>query len=244
MKRDPLFPTEALLCDAFMAWARTQGFTVYPETDGWDLILVDRDGFQIGVEAKLRLNLKVITQALPLYGIGDSGPDHRAVLVPERPFDYERLLQLLGLEVFYAGGVRERWAFMHHERAYQHDRRVLFDWNPKARCRLPEYVPDVRAGLSGPVQLTPWKIGALKVLAVIEARGSITRKQISTLGLDPRAWTGGRGWLVPLDGDEKRNGRYKLGAPCPRFDMQHPDVYARVKADLPAVLAKIPVQAV
>jgi hypothetical protein len=235
------FETEAALCDAFMFWARAQGWVCYPETDGWDLILVDRHGFQIGIEAKLRLNLKVIQQALPIYGGASVGPDHRALLVPDYDGSLERLLESLGLYVFHAGS-SDRYPFRHHEpelRGEAWTRRGetnMFDWNPVRRCTLPEYVPDVRAGVSAPLQLTPWKIGALKVLAHLERHSTITRAQIKAFHIDPRGWTDGKRWLVPFDGDPKRGGRYIKGKNCPRFDQQHPTVYAQVLADLPAPL--------
>jgi hypothetical protein len=38
---------------------------VYPETEGWDILLVRvSDGFQIGIQAKLALNIGVINQCL------------------------------------------------------------------------------------------------------------------------------------------------------------------------------------
>jgi hypothetical protein len=63
---------------------RDKKWTVYPETAGWDLLLVHRDAYQLGIEAKLSLNAKVIAQALAgsnNYWCKD-GPDYRAVLVP------------------------------------------------------------------------------------------------------------------------------------------------------------------
>lgn len=106
-----------------------------------------------------------------------------------------------------------------------------FDWNPVRRCKLPDYLPDVPAWVPSPVQLMPWKIGALKVMAHIEITGSVTRSVISHYGIDPRRWCGGDGWLVPIAGDPKRGARWVVGN-CPRFDQQHPEVYARIKAEL------------
>ena len=94
-------------------------------------------------------------------------------------------------------------------------------------------MPDVPAGVPAPIQLTEWKISALKVLARIAISGWITRREISGFGIDPRRWTSGDGWLVPKDGDPKRGGRWIRGK-CPAFDAQHPEVYARIKAELEA----------
>ena len=79
------YAKEEDLCGAFIR-CLPEGWTAYPET-GFDILLSrDEDGFQIGVEAKLRLNAKVISQAMEYQSvahIGEPAPDCRAVLVPE-----------------------------------------------------------------------------------------------------------------------------------------------------------------
>ena len=231
-KLDPVFKTEAELCAAFMEWAPRNGYRCYPETCEFDLLAVDSEGWQIGIEAKLRLNLKVISQALPRYG-ANIGPDHRAVLVPRVAPELRELCGFLGLEIFYCTTRSRDSRRLHHEFARDADfnRNAMFDWNPKERCTVPDYMPDVPAGVPAPIRLTPWKVGALKVLARIEISGWITREEVARYGVDPRRWTGGDNWLLPLDGDPKRGGRWRLGK-CPRFDQQHPDVYARIRAEL------------
>lgn len=229
MKREPIFNTEAELCAAFIEWAKDEGYRCYPETAGFDILLVDRHDFQTGVEAKLKLNLRVVTQALPRYH-DDIGPDHRAVLVPESVAEWRDLCRYVGLAVFYCSTRSAGYHRRHFAREALHAE-GLFDWNPVKRCELPAYMPDVPAGVPAPVQLTPWKIGALKVLARIEISGSITRSEISMFGIDSRRWCGGDLWLLPFDGDPRRGGRWKRGK-CPPFDLQHPDVFARIKAEL------------
>src|SRR4028119_817912 len=98
------FTRKADLCAAFMA-VLPEGWVAYPETGGFDLLLVRAaDGLQIGVEAKLRLNAKVIRQACepsrPDQLTGPN-PDCRAVLVPQGAAgaDLIELCRLLGLTV-------------------------------------------------------------------------------------------------------------------------------------------------
>lgn len=81
-----VFESEAALCAAFIAQL-PKDWTAYPETAGFDILLVrGADGAQIGVEAKMTLNAKVLMQAVEgLYsGRGSEGaaPDFRAALVP------------------------------------------------------------------------------------------------------------------------------------------------------------------
>lgn len=241
MKPEPVFKTEAELCVAFIEWATREGYRCYPETADFDILAIDPEGWQIGIEAKLRLNLKVVSQALPRYG-AEIGPDHRAVLVPRIDSELRDICAYLGIEVFYCmTRSRDSRRSVHHfARDTQWLRDAMFDWNPKRRCAVPEYMPDVPAGVPAPLKLTPWKIAALKVLARLEISGWITRKEISVFGIDPRRWTNCEQWLLPFDGDPKRGGRWMRGPGCPRFDHQHPEVYSQIKAEM--VAAGEPVQ--
>lgn len=56
--------SEAELCTRFSDAAREDGWTVYPETSGWDLLLVDDDGVQVGIDAKARASFEVLMQCL------------------------------------------------------------------------------------------------------------------------------------------------------------------------------------
>lgn len=91
------YQTENALCEAFAADARSHGWVVYPEQGGWDILLVRR-GVQVGVQAKLVANTKVLVQALPDNRITASnyrervqralhakGPHYRAVLLGSYP---------------------------------------------------------------------------------------------------------------------------------------------------------------
>jgi hypothetical protein len=209
------FQTEAELCAAFIEYHAKQGFIAYAETAGFDVLLV-RDGWQWGVQAKLTLNTKVLCQLLP--DSDEVGPDFRVILVPERR-GLGQLCAALGfvLQAPYSWG-----------RAHTFDNLDTSapDWNPVRRCELPEFVPDVAAGASGPVQLTKWKVGALRVVAHLKRHGGITRKEIRRYGCDPTRWCAqGFGWLQP---HEDRAGVYVIGPKMPRFDQQHPDVFAQI----------------
>ena len=78
------FENEAHLVRAFCSTVGP-AWTIYPETGDFDLLLSRKlDGFQIGIEAKMSLNMKVVAQAADLAITGRSalrpGPDCRAVL--------------------------------------------------------------------------------------------------------------------------------------------------------------------
>lgn len=258
-----VFPTEAALCAAFIEDVRTVGgWTVYPETAGFDILCVyDKTGHQLGVEAKLALNAKVADQILPpidSYAWDQPGPDFRAVLVPsitDANAGIAKLLGVVGVMVFKPGWASRRgercgassygngrihptfigsfqsngWPHRPYDqtcgRLKDWDSVAWHDWNPATRCPLPSIVPNVAAGVPGPVMLTPWKIGALRVLAELEVEGSITAKGVRAYGIDPRRFCASDGWLQSAGG-----GRWTRGT-VPAFHQQHPEAYATVLAE-------------
>lgn len=249
-KAPDAFPTEAALCQAFIDDIKTQrGWIVYPETAGFDILLVREDtGHQLGIEAKLRLNEKVIDQILPSEWAdcyhGGEGPDWRGVLVPEGGGSIARLLTWAGVMIFAPrrdfgrrldGTYGEIWRFdiLGRDRRYGNTPE-WHDWNPAKRCTLPEIVPTVAAGVPAPIQLTPWKIGALKVLAILELDGCVTRKEVQACGCHPSRWCATDGWLEPLGGARWARGR------VPPFDQQHPAEYAEILAKMREKRAAVP----
>jgi hypothetical protein len=241
------YATEADLCADFLDWVKRESgsmrrgrripvWTPYAETAGWDILLVAEDGTQIGIQAKLKFNMKVLGQSLPdcWDHWHDRGPDYRAVLVPERDGTHEAICACLGLMMFtpsprgyaYDGKEFGPGLDMDHSVGWHY-------WSPLQRCKLPEFVPDVVAGASGPVQLTDWKVAALRVVATLELQGYVTREDFRRLKVDPRRWTGPSGWLKP--GSER--GQFVRGALD--FDQQHPVVYAQVLESVRAEFAAV-----
>lgn len=242
MKKPKPFATEVELCAAFLS-ALPKGWTAYAETAGFDLLLVrDVDGFQIGIEAKLKCNATVLQQSLEdhgRYSVASPGPDCRAILVPDGEGTLKPLADYLGITVIqmrmpcgwsgpaFLPGLPtddQVWADYWHE------------WLPAKRCPLPAYVPDVPAGAPAPVQLTDWKIKALKLVILAEVRGHVTRADFKFLGLDHRRWITPDGWLRATD----RRGWYVAhGSPPTALKKQHPRVYEQIKADAETWMPKV-----
>lgn len=228
MKKAPLYSLESDLCADFIRWVKEEStreraarWTAYAETAGWDILLVAEDGTQIGVQAKLKANLKVLAQCVPQAWEAwhDRGPDYRAVLVPDSDSSYEGICAALGLMVFRPGSRREFTPGL----GLEHWNGGWHYWSPRQRCEVPEFVPDVVAGASAPVQLTKWKIAALRIVATLELRGFVTRADFKEQRIDPRRWTGPGGWLLPSG----QPGQFIRG-PGLDFDRQHPSIYAQV----------------
>lgn len=228
-KASDQFETEAALCASFIG-ALPKGWTAYPETGGFDILLSrDDDGFQIGVEAKLRLNAKVICQAAEYVGhyyVDSAGPDCRAVLIPSGvSMDLSSICAIVGITVIQMtpekdagwGGHRDKASFRPElpDTKRDYGNRQWQELCPAQRLTLPEWVPDVPAGASAPVALTDWKVRAIKLVVILERRGFVTRKDFAYLELSMSRWTQSR-WLVQ-DG----KGGWVAGD-LPDFRKQHP----------------------
>lgn len=237
--------TEADLCGRFIAAATKPGpahlprWIAYPETAGFDILLVRQgDGVQIGVEAKLTLNAKVLAQALPARSCwfgAQVGPDYRAALVPSDKCnpDVLAICAHLGIAVIRfnadapAGGPRFGAAFAPSLPGGGHSGHVpegWHEWAPLTRCPVPDYVPDVIAGASAPVALTPWKVKAIRLSVLLEER-PVTRADFKALQLSPTNWLCPRGWL------ERTEAGWIAGPRTPDFRAQHPRNYAEIAAD-------------
>ncbi|WP_288477071.1 hypothetical protein [uncultured Pseudomonas sp.] len=249
MSRTVFTGSEQELCAAFIREFNKQpGWVCYPETAGFDVLVVHEDGWQIGVEAKLKLNAKVADQILPAIWderYGFPGPDYRMVIVgaiTEANLGIVKMLEMLGVSVltprsqtdYEAGEFVDSWTF--DLRGWLTDsyfRNLAFDWNPAQRCEVPCVVPDVPAGVPAPLRLTPWKERALKVMVTLRRQGFITVKQIAEHGISASVWTRGPSpWLVK--GEQR--GQWVAGEKLPAFDLQHPEAYAKIAVMLDAAL--------
>lgn len=218
-KQERKFATETELCQEFIQWAADQGWTAYPETRGYDIVLV-KDGIQIGIQAKLKFNATLLRQILPTAGDDNQMPDHLAVLLPRLDREENAVCDAVGVGYFYykADAYMDRWRFMPAVEGV-----CRFDCCDGLKLTLPEYVPEVAAGASSPVVLTDWKIRALKLCAIMEIRGYLTAQDFKDYAIDKRRWFP-MGWAVLKDG------KYVAG-PNLRFPTQHPQTFQKIVAE-------------
>jgi hypothetical protein len=184
--------TEAELCARFAARATAAGFTVYPETGGFDQLLVAADGTQIGVEAKLRGTFHVLMQAYPTLWCDDEvetkvGPDYRAVLVPEEPLCFNGVALAMGLFSWELRRLEEEGPYGRRplDVAVPADARL---WPSLRRITLPDFVPTTEAGAPSPRQMTRWLQGAIKLCAHLREKGHVTIYDFRAYGLHPQLW--------------------------------------------------------
>ena len=163
---------------------------VYPEVGRWDLVLT-KGADQVGVQAKLVANIKVLAQAVAASG--RQGPDFRAVLVPRASSDFMTVCRKLGVGVFTAQYERRsRWV----ELATGFYLAVkAAPCAPAQRLWLPPVVAALPAGGPAPKQLTVWRVKALQVCRLLRARGWVTSRDFKNAKISPQTWVTSR-WLV------------------------------------------------
>lgn len=254
------FKTEVDLCAAFLKTIDRREWTAYPETGGYDILLSRKaDGFQIGIEAKLRLNPEVMNQVLDGQWDGKTGPDCRAVLVPDyaEQNGLRRIAEYIGIAIIRLDkhaegeegpGYRPAW----QRRSYfkpalpkleekphlsNWDGEGWHEWCPEKRITLPEYVPDVQAGAPSPRKLSPWKIGAIKIAILLDIRKEVTRTDFRFIGIDIRRWMPRESaWLQATS----RMGCFMQGPKMPGFKAMHPVAYDKILKDFDKWAPKSP----
>lgn len=250
------FEREADLCRAFQKCVEDNGdWHFYAETGGFDIVLVHKvNGVQIGIEAKLTLNTKVLLQAIE-YQSGPNGPDFRAVLVGKVVADNAVLARKLGLQVITMdtkwkgprrynaqGPVQPIFNIGYHcdlpvfrfkaydPKAWIHtyEDRNWHDLAPENRLTLPDYIPDVEAGHPAPQTLSGWKILAIKVCIYVDRNKVINRAVFRQMKIDPSRWMTGH-WLAK----GKTRGNWVAGPhfPLESYRRQHPVVFEQIEAD-------------
>lgn len=235
-KKKP-FATEAELCSAFIAAAKKDcpEWVPYPETSRWDILMsCSKTGAQIGIQAKLKLNAEVVSQSLKAWGEWwQEGPDFRAVLVPygETQAHIQTICDRLGITVLTQISEdqqkgRNWYSPVGLPRGDGWYRDGWHQWCPEKRHRLPDYIPDVKAGDKAPLTLSHWKISAIK-LALIAERRPVTRGDIKALNMSPTRWVDRvSGYLTATP-----NG-YVPSKYMPDFKRMHPTNWEQIAADV------------
>jgi len=243
---------ESDLCEWFMAAAREKGWTCYPETSDWDILLV-RDDIQVGVQAKMTPNVKLLKQCLPdrlrwstsmlahpeKFRGYVTGPNFRVALVPLKGKaksleNFEFVAKTLGIWVVEKNNLKskkmnERYDF---GIGILEDQKHMdsHDWKPMKKCWIPDVVPDVEAGVKSPVSLTRWKQSAMRLIARARVRGYVTSKDAKELGVSmerfvARFSANHEPWMKFV-GKQGRFHKYALQGEDPeRPDLQMPEAY-------------------
>lgn len=214
------FKKEADLCASFAESAKEQGFKVFPETSNWDLLLVAEKelviskyvvcakGDTIGVQAKLRPSLELLSQTIPRWA--DTGPDFILMAVPHASPAFHHVAQCLHLNVVTP---ENRFSRLCKDGSLEFSSKVWWNIRPVHRHYFakPPWYPDIDvehmpAGVPSPRSLTQWKVKAIQLCLHAEKAGFITIEDFARFGVSPHRWIQG-GWIEALPGEGKRKQR-------------------------------------
>lgn len=189
----PRIQSEADLCDHAAQVFMADGWGVFPEVGGFDLLLDGPGGFQIGVEAKLRPSAQVLSQAFRRMESAIR-PDRALVLVSKSSPDFRFIAHNLGLWVCDVRGLEadgELWRMCREAPVPKY-------WEPvaqKKRLEVPPIPLAVGGGRPSPRKLSGWRISALRVCSAVIRDGVVTKSFMSSLKMSPRYWADA-GWLA------------------------------------------------
>lgn len=228
----PKYGSEAALCEAFVDVVRDE-FEVYPETSGWDLLLVCRStGDQVGVQAKLRANVEVLDQAIARSRTPQTGPNVRAVLVPSANATFRYVASRLDLHVFDGHWIGARSSGATFEPAASFLQRA-----PRSEARRPCWTPPVEihtpAGVPNPRSITPWKVGACLLCRKLRDVGYLTRSDFVAAGVSPGFWLNAQGRRPSLLVASEKDGRvvrYRQRPGVVLPDEEYPEVVEALRA--------------
>lgn len=204
------YKLESELCDILIKHAKQNGWRIFPETSGWDILLVK--DIQIGIQAKLKDNIDVLSQAIEgkqSININakwiNAAPHIRAVLVPRASREFRNVATGLGILVV-EGLISRRdisgkkyWA-KEIKGLDKFDKRHLT--YPSKLCWIPDIEINVPAGVKSPRSITEWKVKAVKLCLKLNKKGYLTSKDFQDEKMSITIWK--IKWLLASD---KKDGK-------------------------------------
>lgn len=202
------YKSEHELCDVLIQHAKENGWSVYPETSGFDILLVK--DIQIGVQAKLKDNLEVLAQSVEYCSFYNKHsdfvfttpePDLHAVLVPRSSKDFQKVARALGIYVIH--GAIPKWDFTTGKCEWikaiepytsldKYNKKYLT--NSKKKCWVPEIQISVPAGVKSPKLVTEWKIKAIRLCIKLKQNGYLTSKDFKDEKVNMTLWV--NKWII------------------------------------------------
>jgi len=190
------YKLENELCDVLIKYARANGWKIYPETSGWDVLIVK--DIQIGIQAKLKDNIDVLAQAIEgkqSAGVNpkwaNPAPNIRAVLVPRASREFKNVANALGVFVI-EGLVKKRDSagrkYWSKEISDLDKYKKKHLTSPIKLCWIPDVEINVPAGVKSPKSITEWKIKAVKLCFKLNKKGYLTSKDFTEAKLSITIW--------------------------------------------------------
>lgn len=239
------YADESEMVTALAHAAKSAGWLAYPETSGFDLLLVATDkvqaagiraGDQLGVEGKRAGNLRLLVQAMPKTR-SDSGPNFHVALVPRATSDFKDLAKELGILVIEA--CVRKWNNAYTREWVKSDFTGALSFFPplyRQYYEKPLWSPEVEVwtppGVKSPKSVSPWKVKAVKLCLLAEQKGFLTSADFRDAKVSMTLWR--KRWIEATDKRAGRFTKYRLRTDYPHDPPPHlkyPEIAEALRAD-------------
>lgn len=217
VKARSYYKMEFELCNDLIDLARNLNWKIYPEVSNYDLVIVSttekypfKIGDQIGIEAKLKPNVKVLSQIIEKMS-DHKGPNWIATLTPYITEEFASVSKFLRISNIFAFDKANdpvsqqknklRSTFKH----FSNINRKFY----KVPLWVPDYEIDIEAGAASPKSVSPWKVKAVEFVININKNknGLMTSQDFRDYGVgNYQTWLD-RGW-IKYSG--MKDGKHKL----------------------------------
>lgn len=181
------YSLEKDLCDDFIYFIKKSSWKVYAEQNNWDMIIV-RGKIQVGVQAKLIANNKVLIQTLPKLPYTGIGPTYRIALIagftgrtPRARFETRKIFysmarhfRVIVIDMSCRNKLMTGWDW---NLGYKGGKRNLnlkhYNWRPSELEWVPPFIPNFPAGVPSPKHVSKWNLSMLDLRELELERGWI-----------------------------------------------------------------------
>ena len=171
---------ESELCELFIKDAEQFGFRSFGEYEDWDIVLA-RHNIIVGVQAKVNMNVKAITQTIKARGV-----DFKVIITDNYQFkigdDWSivtNALRILHLTHFDSG-----FHLVNNVNTYNLYWLRKFRMKPKTKLKIPNFDYYTPSGVPGPRKVTERNISIVRLEVMALQRGFVTLADARALGLE------------------------------------------------------------
>ena len=169
------YKLEKDMCDELTQRVTQNGWTVYPEQGGWDLLII-RNKIQVGIQAKLRPTVKLFAQAIVPEDL--PGPQYRAIAIGNMAYkdraEIVKVAKACGLILIDMSCHHEHWLSFASRDGWNKISWRYYRHFPKQLIWIPPFIPKLAAGIPAPKNVSPWKVVAVRLEFIFDEKGWVT----------------------------------------------------------------------
>lgn len=226
------YNSENELCNIFIEYAKKNNWRVFPETSNFDILIV-KNNFQVGIQAKLKPNIDVIAQSLDHSH--EKSPNIKAILVPQATRKFKLVCK--ALKIYVIEGVIKKCKVENNGKKIN----IKVYWDKEIKTILPNennkyylrisknkcWIPDVEintpAGVKSPKRITEWKVKAVKICIKLNEKKFLTSMDFKLANLSMIIWRSKK-WIIDSGEREGRMIKYIKNPIAILPDVLYPEI--------------------